>query len=78
MVDHTAVPTMNSSAAPWLFGSAVTTGEPTIGSIVYLAISEATWQLVFTDALGEILIDDHVLRVVTFDPTKQEIVRWIP
>jgi hypothetical protein len=45
---------------------------------LYLAVSEATWQLVFKDALGEILIDDHVLRVVTFDPTKQEIVRWIP
>jgi hypothetical protein len=48
----------------------------------YLAIpaapGPATWQLVFTDALGEILIDDQVLRVVTFDPTKQEIVRWIP
>ncbi|HEX2689102.1 MAG TPA: XisH family protein [Kofleriaceae bacterium] len=45
---------------------------------LYLAVSESTWQLVFTDALGEILIDDHVLRVVTFDPMKQEIVRWIP
>jgi hypothetical protein len=45
---------------------------------LYLAVSESTWQLVFKDALGEILIDDHVLRVVTFDPTKQEIVRWIP
>lgn len=46
--------------------------------ILYLAVSESTWQLVFKDALGEMLIDDHVLRVVTFDPTKQEIVRWIP
>ena len=45
---------------------------------LYLAVSESTWQLVFTDALGEILIDDRVLRVVTFDPTKEEIVRWIP
>jgi hypothetical protein len=45
---------------------------------LYLAVSESTWQLVFKDALGEILIEDHVLRVVTFDPTKQEIVRWIP
>lgn len=45
---------------------------------LYLAVSESTWSVVFADALGEILIDDHVLRVVTFDPTKEEIIRWIP
>ena len=45
---------------------------------LYLAVSESTWRLVFADALGEMLIDDKVLRVVTFDPTKEEIIRWIP
>jgi hypothetical protein len=45
---------------------------------LYLAMAEAAWQATFNDALGEILIEDKVLRVVTFDPTKEEIVRWIP
>ena len=45
---------------------------------LYLALPETAWQQVFLDALGEILIDDKVLRVVTFDPSKEEIVRWIP
>jgi hypothetical protein len=45
---------------------------------LYLAVPEPVWQLVFDDSLGEILIDDHVLRVVTFDPAKEEITRWIP
>lgn len=45
---------------------------------LYLAVPESVWQFVFADSLGEILIDDQVLRVVTFDPVKEEITRWIP
>jgi XisH protein len=45
---------------------------------LFLAVSESIWQNVFADALGELLIDDRILRVVTFDPMKEEIVRWIP
>jgi hypothetical protein len=45
---------------------------------LYLAVPEAAWVAVFSGDLGEILIDDHVLRVVTFDPLKEEIIRWIP
>lgn len=44
---------------------------------LYLAMPETAWQMVFADAIGEILIDDQVLRVVTFDPVKEEIIRWI-
>lgn len=42
-----------------------------------LAVPEAAWKQIFADALGEMLIDDHVLRVVTFDPQKEEIIQWI-
>lgn len=45
---------------------------------LYLAIPEPAWQIVFADAFGEILIDDHVLRIVTFDPEIEELIRWIP
>jgi hypothetical protein len=45
---------------------------------LYLAIPEPAWQIVFAEAFGEILIDDHVLRIVTFDPDTEEIIRWIP
>jgi XisH protein len=44
---------------------------------LYLAVPESAWRLIFADSLGEILIDDDVLRVVTFDPVKEEIIRWI-
>jgi hypothetical protein len=45
---------------------------------LYLAVPEAAWQVVFAGALGEMLIDDQVLRVMVFDPRKKEVVRWIP
>jgi hypothetical protein len=45
---------------------------------LYLAVPEAAWELVFVDDIGQILVDRHILRVVTFDVAKEEIVRWIP
>ena len=30
-------------------------------------VPEETWQLVFTDELGQMLLDDHVVQIVTFD-----------
>ncbi len=45
---------------------------------LYLAVPEPAWRLSFADALGELLVDDQVLKVVTFDPAKEEIIRWIP
>jgi hypothetical protein len=51
--------------------------KATVG-VSWLASHAGAWQLVFADSLGEILIDDHVLRVVVFDPLKEEVIRWIP
>lgn len=45
---------------------------------LYLAVPEAVWELVFVGDVGQILVDPHVLRVVTFNVAKEEIVRWIP
>ncbi|MCA9299353.1 MAG: hypothetical protein KDA28_09815 [Phycisphaerales bacterium] len=45
---------------------------------LYLAVPEPAWQEVFADDVGQVLLDDQVLRVVTFDPVKEELIRWIP
>ena len=45
---------------------------------LYLAVPESAWQMVFTDELGQILLDERVVRIVTFDPEKEEIIRWTP
>jgi hypothetical protein len=48
------------------------------GRTLYLAVPESVWVPVFLDDIGRILIDRHVLNVVTFDADKEEIVRWTP
>ena len=45
---------------------------------LYLAVTDEIGTSVFEEEAGQILIEDGVIRVVTFDPLQEEIVRWIP
>ena len=45
---------------------------------LYLAVSEDICKSVFEEEAGQILIEDGIIRLVTFDPTQEAIVRWIP
>lgn len=45
--------------------------------ILYLAVSEDTRKRVFEEEAGQTLIEDGIICLVTFDPLKEEIVRWI-
>jgi hypothetical protein len=44
---------------------------------LYLAVSEDTRRRVFEEEAGQTLIEDGIIRLVTFDPTVEAIVRWI-
>lgn len=46
--------------------------------ILHLAISEATRKTVFEEEAGQTLIQDGIIRLVTFDPTQEAIIQWIP
>ncbi len=41
-----------------------------------LAIPQEALEAVFDDALGEILLEDSVLKMFSFDPIREEIVEW--
>lgn len=45
---------------------------------LYLAVTDEIGTSVFEEEAGKILIEDGIIRVVTFDPLQEEIVRWIP
>jgi hypothetical protein len=45
---------------------------------LYLAVSMEVHKSVFEEEAGQILIEDKILRLVTFDPAKEVIVQWIP
>ena len=44
---------------------------------LYLAVTDEIGTSVFEEA-GQVLIEDGVIRVVTFDPLQEAIVRWTP
>jgi XisH protein len=44
---------------------------------LYLAVTEEVRKSVFEEEAGQVLLEDGILRLVTFDPVKEEIVRWI-
>lgn len=46
--------------------------------ILYLAVTEEVRMSVFEEEAGSILIEDGLIRLVTFNPQEEEIVRWIP
>ena len=45
---------------------------------LYLAATEEIGTSVFEEEAGQVLIEDGIIQVVTFDPLQEEIVRWIP
>ena len=45
--------------------------------ILYLAIRESTYADIFEEPIGEILLENHRVKLIIFDPKKEETVKWI-
>lgn len=45
---------------------------------LYLAVPEEVCTAVFEAEAGSVLIEDHVIRLLTFNPTEETIIQWIP
>ncbi len=45
--------------------------------ILYLAIRESVFNRLFQEEIGQILLDDHTLKLIIFNPDKEEITQWI-
>jgi len=45
---------------------------------LYLAVTEKTWHDIFEKPLGKLLLNDELVRMVSFDPTREVICQWIP
>jgi methyl coenzyme M reductase subunit C-like uncharacterized protein (methanogenesis marker protein 7) len=44
---------------------------------LYLAVPEDVRESVFEEEAGQVLIEDKILRLLTFDTTKEEVAKWI-
>jgi len=45
---------------------------------LYLAVSQATFNSVFTIELGQVLLKNQIIKLIVFDDDHEEIVQWIP
>lgn len=46
--------------------------------VLYLAIREAVFVSIFEEPIGEVLLENHRVRLIVFDPQMEVIVQWIP
>ncbi|MFM2063405.1 MAG: fdxN element excision controlling factor protein [Cyanobacteriota bacterium] len=45
---------------------------------LYLAISQPVFNSVFTVEIGQLLINNQIIKLIVFDDKNEEIVQWIP
>jgi XisH protein len=45
--------------------------------ILYLAIRESSFLKLFEQEIGQILLENQVVKLLTFHPETEEIARWI-
>lgn len=46
--------------------------------LLYLAVPETIMVRLFEDALGQLLIKNEGLRVLSYDPALEEVLKWLP
>jgi XisH protein len=46
--------------------------------VLYLAISNDVFNSLFTEEIGQILLESNRLKLVVFNPVTEEITQWIP
>ena len=52
--------------------------EMRIDRSLYLAISQPTFNSVFTIELGQVLLKNQIIKLIVFDDKSEAIVQWIP
>ena len=45
--------------------------------ILYLAIRETIFNRLFTEEIGQILLEDNTIKLIIFDPEQEVITKWI-
>lgn len=46
--------------------------------LLYLAVSSKTFDTIFIEEAGQLLLEEPGFRIIVFDPKTEEIIRWIP
>lgn len=59
-----------------LYQNALSLTEP--DRILYLAIREAVYLDLFEEEIGKMLLERNVVKLLSFNPEQEVIIRWIP
>jgi hypothetical protein len=46
--------------------------------MLYLAVRRAVFSEIFEEPVGELLLENHRVRLIVFDHRAEEVVQWIP
>lgn len=52
--------------------------EMKVDRVLYLAISQPTFNSVFSIELGQVLLKNQIVKLIVFDDESEVIVQWIP
>ncbi len=52
--------------------------EMKVERVLYLAISQPTFNSVFSIELGQVLLKNQIVKLIVFDDESEVIVQWIP
>ena len=44
---------------------------------LYLAVRDITYESLFEEPIGQLMIEDENLKLIVFDPNQEAIVKWI-
>jgi len=58
-----------------LYRSLLQRSEP--NRIIYLAVSEATYEGIFSDPIGQVALKDYGLHLLLFNPDEEANLQWI-
>jgi len=59
-----------------LYEGALAESPENVGRTLFLAIREETYDAVFEEAIGQMLLRHSHVRMIVFDPVQEVIIRW--
>lgn len=61
----------------WLYDLALKQLPEEADRGLFLAVRKTVYEEVFLEGIGKLFLNNHVLRLIIFDPDEEEIIQWI-
>ena len=75
--NHSAIADLEQALGQYLIYRAVLE-EVQINCLLYLAIRKTTYQAIFSEPIGELIVSKYRVNLLVFDAKTEEVWQWIP